>query len=237
MMPQQWIVRWMPSRFQPLVFVTLLLWLAALMPVSMKHWHWKVIGASGLMLLLVSVAVRFEIFARLNGYYREYASAAPYIAKNSTLIGLRLHDRLQGQPFPANVDVLIQAGSRIASLRHSVDLKNFQGQSNDHPIQFRPGVSATAALGGDRAITALPPRLKLMDYERQTGQPIDYVLFYGFRDAVADKDALARIDAQLREDYRLIYVSKPRELVHLYARNAGNRSVDARATLPTAAGR
>lgn len=151
----------------------------------------------------------------------------PHIAENSTLIGLRLHNRLQGRPFPANVDVLIQASSRIASLRHSVDLKNFQGQSSDHPIQFRPGVAATAALGGNAAITALPPRVDLMAYERQTGRPIDYVLLYGFRDAVEDKDALARLDAQLRENYRLIYVSEPRGFVHLYSRSAATRPAKA----------
>jgi hypothetical protein len=226
-MPQQWIVRWMPARFQPLVFVMLLLWLAALMPAATERAHWKLIGAVGVIILFVSVAVRFEIFNRLDGYYREYASAAPYIAENSTLIGLRLHNRLDGRPFPANVDVLIQAGSRIASIRHSVDLKNFQGQSSDHPIQFRPGIAATAALGGDSAITAVPPRVNLMAYEQQTGRPIDYILFYGFRDAVENKDALARLDAQLRGNYRLIYVSKPRGFVHLYARNLAIRPANA----------
>lgn len=33
-MPFQWIVRWMPPRFQPLVFITLLLWLASLLPAT-----------------------------------------------------------------------------------------------------------------------------------------------------------------------------------------------------------
>lgn len=219
LMPEQWIVRWMPARFQPLVFIALFLWLAALISASLSLKHWKSIGVVGIVLVLASVALRFPSFTRLNDYYQELASTAPHIAKNSTLIALRLHHRMHDKPFPAKVDVLIQAGSRLATARHSVDLKNFQGQSSDHPIQFRTGISATAALGGDRAITSLPPQIKLMNYERQTGRAIDYVILYGFRDAVANKDALAQLDAQLDATYRLIYTSRPRGLTQLYARN------------------
>jgi hypothetical protein len=193
------------------------------MPATMTRLPRQAIAGAGLVILLASVAVKAEVFARLNNYYREYASAAPHIAEKSTLIGLRLHDRMEGRRFPANVPVLIQACSRIASERHSVDLKNFQGESSAHPIQFRRNVSATAALGGDPAITAVPPQVDLMAYERQTGRPIDYVLLYGFRNAVGDTEALERLDAQLREHYRLIYVSEPRGFVHLYLRNAATR--------------
>jgi hypothetical protein len=223
-MPEQWIVRWMPARLQPLVFIALLLWVAALAPASMKPSRSRMIETCGLALVVLSLVVRLGVFARLDGYYLEYASAAPHIAENSTLIGLRLHNRWQGRPFPAKVDVLIQAASRIASIRHSVDLKNFQGQSGEHPVQFRAEVSATAALGGDREITALPPRVKLMNYEQQTGRPIDYVLIYGFRTEVENRTGLARIDAQLQENYRLIFVSKPRGLIHVYKRNIAGPS-------------
>jgi hypothetical protein len=227
-MPNQWIVRWMPARFQPMVFIALLLWLAALLPAAARRSHRQMIGVAGLLIVLGSSAARTEIFARIDDYYREYASAAPHIAENSTLIGLRLHTEMDGRPFPARVSVLIQACSRIASLRHSVDLKNFQGDSNAHPIQFRPGIAATAALGGNFAITARPPQVDLMAYERQTARPIDYVLLYGFRHAVEDKEALGRLDAQLRENYTLIYVSEPRGFVQLYQRSAAARPADAK---------
>lgn len=219
-MPQQWLVRWMPDRFQPLVFMVLLLWLASLTPSSLTRRHWKIVATCGLLVLLCSIAVRFTVFARLDGYYREFEAASAHIEENSTLIALRLHNRLDGKPFPADVDVLIQAGSRLASLRHSIDLKNFQGQSNDHPIQFRPGIAATAPLGGNNAVTGLPPRIDLMAYERQTGRPIDYVLVYGFRHAVYNTKALARLDEQLHDNYRLIFVSEPLGLVRLYARSS-----------------
>jgi hypothetical protein len=218
-MPQQWIVRWMPSRFQPLVFVVLLLWLAALVPPTIKPWHWKLVGASSLALMLLSLVPRTQVFSELDGYYHEYASAAPHIAEDSTLVSIRLNNQLFDRPFPAKVDVLIQAGSRIASQRHSVDLKNFQGQSEDHPIQFRPGVGAADALGGDGALISLSPRIDLMAYERQTGHPIDYVLVHGFRHLAMNPDGLESLDRQLRKNYRLVFVSKPRGFVHLYARN------------------
>ena len=220
--PEQWVVRWMPSRFLPLVFVVLLLWLAALVPASVRRAHWWTMSALGMALLLGSLLVRIEVFAKLDGLYQEYASAAPYVAENSTLIGLRLQNRYQDRSFPSKRDVFIQAGSRLASIRHSVELKNFQGQSNDHPIQFRPGIGATPALGGDPAITSVPPRIRLMEYERRTGRAIDYVLLCGFRDAVEDQRAFSKIDAQLRGNYSLVFTSQPTGFVHVYARCSAN---------------
>jgi hypothetical protein len=212
-MPFQWIVRWMPLRLQPFVFMMIVLWAAALMPVAMPRRGRHLICVAGTAVILMSVAVRFDIFTTVNSYYREYASAAPFIAKNTTLVGLRLN-RLA-----ADVDVFIQAGSRLATARHSVDLKNFQGQAPEQPIQFRPGTSAYTSLGGDAAITALPPQVDLMAYERTTGRAIDYFLIWGDRSAVEDREALRRLDSQLEKYYSVIHVSKPRGLLHLYGRN------------------
>jgi hypothetical protein len=223
MLPFQWIVRWMPARFQPFVFIMLLLWLAALAPDGIRRLHRRTIAAVGLTILLASTTIKAGAFERLNGYYEEYASAAPHIVRNSTLIGLRLHNSLDGRPFPAKAPVLIQACSRIASERHSMDLKNFQGQAREHPILFRPGVGATAALGGNQAMTARPPRLDLMGYERQTGRAIDYVMLYGYREAVADQAALEKLDVQLRAHYRRVYVSAPSGFVQLYVRQSDSK--------------
>lgn len=217
-MPDQWFVRWMPPRFQPLVFVALLLWLAALMPTALQWTHWKAVAITGMLILSVATLLRSEIFADLNDYYREFASASPHIAENSSLIALRLHKEMDGKPFPALRSVFVQAGSRLATERHAVDLKNFQGQSSDHPIQFRPGIAATRPLGGDSAITAQPPTIDLMAYERETGRTIDYVLTYGYPAAVADSDALERLESQIRANYRLDFISKPTGFVHLYSR-------------------
>ena len=220
-MPHQWIVRWMPPRFQPTVFIVLLLWLASLVPASIKLLHWKLAGVSSLLLVLLSLALRIPVFERLDNYHREYQSAAPHIEKNSSLVSIRLNNYLNGQPFPAKLDVLIQAGSRIASERHSVDLKNFQGQGEDHPIQFRPGIGATRSLGGDGAIISLSPTIDLLAYERQSGRPIDYVLLYGFRSAAMNREGLRHLDDQLDRHYRLVFTSTPTGLATLYARDPG----------------
>ncbi len=218
-MPPQWIVRWMPQRFQPLVFVAILIWIATLLPHRMGKRSWEFIALAGLVPVLLSTAIRFNVFSRINDYYGEIAQVQPHIAPQSSLVALRLHHSYLGETYPARLDVFIQAGSRIASLRHSVDLKNFQGQSNDHPIQFRSGVSATAALGGDSSLTAFPPRIQLMEYERRTGRRIDYVVTYGARGEVDNVSALRRLDEQLAGNYKLVYTSQPRGLVRLYARD------------------
>jgi len=213
-MPFQWIVRWMPPRFQPLVFITLLLWLASLLPATLKPAHCKAIGFAGLAFTLLSLAARMTIFTEINAYYRELASLAPDIRSNSSLVVLRL------QPFPTQIDAFIQSGSRIASMRHAIDLKNFQGQSDDHPFQFKPSVGASAALGGDAAIISLSPDIHLMNYERTTGHAIDYVILYGFRQFAINPAGLANLDAQLDKNYRRIRVSSPTGFASLYARNS-----------------
>lgn len=211
-MPQQWLVRWMPPRFQPIALIALLLWLAALIPASIKPAHWKVMGIAGLALVLFSLSIRIPIFTRLDSLYQELASTAPHIKENSSLVLLRLHSS------PARMDVLIQSGSRIADSRHSIDLKNFQGQAEDHPIQFRPGIGAAAALGGDAAIVSLSPNIRLMAYEQQTGRPIDYVLVYGFRQFAMNSRGLAAVDRQLKADYQLVATSNPLGFARLYER-------------------
>jgi hypothetical protein len=217
--PDQLIVRWMPARFQPLVFVALILWLAALLP-EPGPWKWRAIAGAGALLVALSGAVRLEIFARLNSYYQEFREVAAAIPERSSLIVLRLHEFHRGKYFPAKVDVLIQVGSRIASERHSVDLKNFQAQSKDHPIRFRSGVSATAALGGDRALTSLPPRIDLLAYERITGKPIDYVMVYGYPIEVENRTGLRRLNEQIEGSYRLVATSRRTGLVRLYERHS-----------------
>lgn len=220
LLPQQWLVRWMPQRFQPLVFITFLLWLASLVPAGLKRSQLLVIGLSALLVLAGSLVLRLGIFMRIDGYYRELMTLAPHIAQNTSLITLRLHNTYQGRPFPADLDIFIQAGSRLADASSSIDLKNFQGQSKDHPIQFLPGISATAPLGGDRALVSLPPRVELMAYEQLTGRQIDYIVTYGFRNESNNISALSRLDHQLRDNYRLIYISEPLGFARLYERNS-----------------
>lgn len=218
-MPFQWIVRWMPARFQSFVFIVMVLWMAALLPPIWQQSRRRVIALAGTAILATSFMARANTFSQIDSYYREYASIAPYIASDSTLIGLRLHKYLNGKQIPAKMDVLFQAGSRIATMRHAVDLKNFQGQSPDHPIQFRPGTNATAALGGNSAITDVPPRVDLLTYERQTGRAIDYVILWGFREEISHHPSTAALYEQLDRHYRLIFTSKPRGLANLYARD------------------
>lgn len=217
-MPPQWVVRWMPARFQPLVFVMLVLWVAALVPASLPRRHWLLIAAASLALLAFSVHLRLPVFQRLDAYYREMASVGQHIERGSSLVSIRMTNNLAGVPFPARLDVLIQAGSRIASERHAVDLKNFQAQSPDHPIQFKPGIGAIAAFGGDAPLISLAPTLDLMAYERSTGQRIDYILLYGIRRAPMSRKGLDNLDRQLASDYDEVATSAPLGLATLYRR-------------------
>lgn len=207
-MPFAFMVRWMPMRFQPLVFVMFALWAAALMP---RQYPTRKVMVIGLGLVLIVSAVRLVAVSRLNDAFDEFVSVQDHIRPHSTLVALRLSRQGAGAgPF-------IQAGSHLATLTHSADLKNFQGQASEHPIQFKPGRSAYAALGGDAAIVAVPPRVDIMGYERNTGRPIDYVLLWG-EEPDGREDATAALFAQIEEYYDLVAVSEPRGLQRLYRR-------------------
>jgi hypothetical protein len=216
--PFQLVVRWMPLRFQPFVFVILILWIAALRPRWQDRWFQPLVMTASVSLIMAAGMIRWHLLGDINRAYGEYSATATYIQPSSTLIGLRLHPPVHRDPYPAREDVLIQAGSLIATLRHSVDLKNFQGQVAGHPIQFRAGRGAQAHLGGDARIVAVPPRIDLMAYERSTGEPIDYVILWGHRKWVAASADLASLEADLTEYYRLEFISSPRGLARLFAR-------------------
>lgn len=154
--------------------------------------------------------VRFAEFARINNDYEEFVSVRDVIEPHSTLVALRLSGDGKG-------DVFIQAGSYLATLTNSVDLKNFQGQASEHPIQFKPGRSAYAALGGDGAFVASPPTVDVMGYERQTSRAIDYFLVWGEMPE-GKEDAAATLLDQLAEHYDLVAVSEPRGWQRVYRR-------------------
>ncbi|HVS66003.1 MAG TPA: hypothetical protein VMT85_21150 [Thermoanaerobaculia bacterium] len=223
--PPLFVVRWMPPRIQPLAYGWIVLWLAALLPPGSPRRRWRfVVPWSGAGLVVLATVLRWGSIADVNAVYHEIASVAPAVDKHSTLISLRLHPPVRGRPYSARVDPLIQVGSRIATLTSSIDLRNFQGQSMSHPIRLRSGVGATRLLGGsddlliaDARLNAVPPRVDLATYERETGVDVDYVVVWGFREWF-EPSLLLALDRQLEAGYELTLRSQPRGLATLYRR-------------------
>ena len=125
--PSRLIVRWMPFRFMPLVFVMMILWLATLLP---RDYSMRKLTVAGLAFFFLVTVARFSEFTRLNNRFEEFISVSDNIPPHSTLVALRLS---RGGRSP---DPFFQAGSYLATITQSVDLKNFQGQARHHPIQF-----------------------------------------------------------------------------------------------------
>ena len=204
------MVRWMPLRFLTFVYVMGILWFIALVPrdVDTRNYAYMV-----LFLFMITSYFRYDIFHHLNSRYQEFVSVKDSIKPNSTLVALRLSKQGEGSgPF-------IQVGSHLATLTQSVDLKNFQGQSKEHPIQFISGRSAYAALGGDSAITAVPPHVNIMAYEQATGRAIDYILLWGETPEFFETEADA-LRKYIESHYELIKISGPLGLQYLYEKKA-----------------
>ena len=217
--PYQFHVRWMPSRIMPFVFLALILWFASQLLTATS-------GRATLLRPLVVVAVaavslaglsiRSAKYAEINGYIQEYLSGVEHIARNSTLVSLRL-DRLgNGEPISDRIDLFLQASGYIALERSVINLNNSQAATGIFPIVFRQSLDPYRHLATDWGYVGVPPRVDLLRYAERTGKDIDYVLLWGRGERLRESAAGRRLMAQLEEAYEHIFTSPKRGLMRLY---------------------
>jgi hypothetical protein len=213
----QFVYRWIPYRLQPVLY---LFWVIALARLASGARHRLLVRRLAIATALLSTCLltvaRWPIFERLNQYYDEYVQGAHCIAEHSTLVAVVLNRTWQGRVFPSFRDGFVQTAGHLAILRDSVDLKNFQAARREHPINFRDGHGAYGIVADDRGFMALPSRVDLAAYERVTGKPIDYILYWGVPAEAKDKTALAALDAQVQTHYTPTFRSTPWGLMTIY---------------------
>jgi hypothetical protein len=212
-------------RLSLLPYFGLLLWLAAQPPAAWLRTTALSAGAAATVLLLL---LHWNSYATLNGLLDEYASAAPAIRSQETVLPVSFSHTgrdADGRNLTVYVGAFRHAGGYLAAEREAASLLNYEAALGYFPLRYRPEVNPfvyldaapKAAHGG---LEEAPPRVDIAGYEERTGVRVDCVLLWDLRDADRTKKETQDVLKQLEGRFERAYVS-PRGLVQVYRRKGG----------------
>jgi hypothetical protein len=176
---------------------------------------------SALFISIAQIGINTSSYAELNDYLSEYLSCRDVIRENTILLPLCFSP--QGEDdhentLSRNVKPFIHAASYLSVNRNVVVLANYEANSSIFPILYNPVLNPYTHIGD---IEHLPSRIDLLNYNNSTGKMIDYVLVWNMKEDRLGPDAEYILE-QLNIGYNLIYISKERQLMKLYARKGLN---------------
>jgi hypothetical protein len=172
---------------------------------------------------LALLAVRGRAAHDVADALSEYASAAPTIARGSTILGLSFSHRgvaSDGSSLAPRIAAFLHASAILAAERGGVDLGNYEANATCFPLRFRPERNPFSLIGFHEGLEAEPPRADFIHYEQRTGSRVEYVVLGGVR-AEHDHDLRAKaIFKQVAMSYDKIFVSPGRGLAQVYRHRA-----------------
>ncbi|MBI3332199.1 hypothetical protein HYZ99_04580 [Candidatus Peregrinibacteria bacterium] len=157
-------------------------------------------------------------YGALNEIIAEYMSAASLIESQSTILPLTYNQRGNDQFRALNVRALLHIASIVALARESINLLNYEAHTNHFILKFKEDRDPFTFMACGEGLEAEPPCAKIADYERKTGQRIDYVLLWNPKESDLLNPVSAPIVRDLRSRYRLVGKSSPEGLLHVYRR-------------------
>ena len=227
------------ERFLPFLYLLFVLWLSS-KPLTPRLWQHAAL--LGFAFAAASLLYHLPVYATFNYDLKEYVSAAQSIDDNSTVLAIpinnynrdaSLENGLAEMVPEMRLSPFIGATGYIALERTIVDLRNYQARKDYFPLRLRPELSPDLYLTSesvpDKTSDGLshleyPPfSIDLSRYEAETGCTVDYVLFWGPFERLADD--IAPLLEQL-QPYDLVYVSEPRGLMRVYERRGERRPAD-----------
>jgi hypothetical protein len=208
------------ARLLLLFWIALVLWLATL---RFGQRAGLLFQAAIITCALGLLGLKAWKLREVNLYLAEYLSAAQQLEPGHTLLPLNFlpGDTRHGGGPSFLVDPLLHASGYLAVGRCLVSLNNYEADDTDHfPTRFRPELNPYTHGGYDEY---RPERVDLARYAAATGRPIEYVLSWGAREAMARAapERAQAIQSQLRaieRDYDLIHVSEESGRLRLYRR-------------------
>jgi hypothetical protein len=215
------------TRLVPFIAALGALWLASgYTAVTAARQRLAVLGAVLSTLLLT--AHRAAAYREIDGYTREYMSAASQVEPRSTLLPINFWGRQQplgGGHITWLTDPFLHLGARIALQTDGVRLGSALLSSALYgyfPIAYRSEVDPYRLFDPDALEPSdTPPKfLDIASYNERTPGRIDYVLIWPMTPGIAAQPAVRLIVSRLRQNYDLVYASPGRGLVHLYRRRA-----------------
>jgi hypothetical protein len=215
------------NRLVPFIAALGVLWLASGYTAATAARHRLAVLGAVLSTLLLT-AHRAAAYHEIDGYTREYMSAASHIESRSTLLSINFWGRrhpLGGDHITWLTDPFLHLGARIALQTDGVHLNSPLLSSvifGYFPIVYRSEVDPFrlfdpyALEPSDNS----PKFLDIASYNERTPGRIDYVLFWPMTPDIAAQPAVRAIVSRLSRHYDLVYVSPGRGIVHLYRHRA-----------------
>lgn len=189
---------YIPPRVMLYCFLTLLLWLAG-QPMT-RRVRWAVPPLASVIALgfLASHALKYREFAP---QLREFVLAGDQIKPNSTFLPLIFAPQGRdagGRPSSIDVAPFYMASGYIAVARESVDLRNYEANTDHFPVRFLPGRNPYETLAVGKGLDAIPPKIDLAKFAAAGGQ-VDYILLWGMNDEQRKDPATIALLAQMAQ--------------------------------------
>ena len=178
------------------------------------------------LLALAGVGQRLVTFRRLEPALREYASAAPYLRRGTTVLALHF-DRHHAWPSRygttwRRVDPFLHAVGTLAVERDVVNLRSYQAIKSYFPLAFRPERNPIFRMGTQRrrpaGILQHPFSASMARYEKRSDGRVDTVLLWGPQAGPGETPAGRAVLRELAERYELRFISEPRGWMRVYRR-------------------
>jgi hypothetical protein len=194
---------YIPPRVMLYLFLTLLLWLAGQPMTWRVRWAAPPLAAVIALGLVASHALKYREFAP---QLREFVAAGDQIRPNSTFLPLIFAPQgcdAAGRPSSIDVSPFYMASGYIAAARESVDLRNYEANTDHFPVRFVPERNPYVTLAVGKGLDSIPPKIDLEKF-RSVGGEVDYVLLWGVRDGWRGQPDLMELLAQLADTADLV---------------------------------
>lgn len=181
------------ERTQPMIWFGLILWCA----LRLADARWRpLVVAAGLLLTAIGFALRAPVYAELRAQLAEYDYAGEHVRPRELVLALNAFRGGVGAdgrgPLTRHADPFRHRVDWIALRTGAFAINNYEAVMGYFPLVYRDHANPWIALG---EIEAEPPVIRLADYERAIGRPLDVVLVWGagFR-GVDMGDVLRQLD-------------------------------------------
>lgn len=196
---------YIPQRVMFYAFLMMLLWLAA-QPLGWRV-RWATVpiaGAIGLA-FTASHGLKYREFAP---QLREFVSAGDRIERNSTFLPLIFSPRgrtADGRVSSIDVAPFYMASGYVAARRDAVDLRNYEGNTDHFPVQFRSELNPYTHLAVGDGLNEVPPKIDIEGYRRKGGE-VDYVMVWGLENVFRSAAGTRAVYEQLEAGYEKLDV-------------------------------
>jgi hypothetical protein len=217
-------------RLMPFILLLLILWFGAQDFSKRAKFG---IGTAGISLAVLLVLFNMTVYARLNKDVDEYLSGTNIIEPKSTLLSLNFAKggcALDRGTDYLRASLLDHLSEYISAQQHVVSLSNYEANTGYFPILYRNPLNPFLHLSG--LIEGDPEGGDLIDYTRQTGAHIDYVLLWCIWESQRDHYSrfpffptarklpadTAILFKRLSAEYDLVFTSPQRGVLQIYRR-------------------